>query len=59
MFYLITTKDIILLDSKLIMQERTMPICFTTDQYKLIETIAKRKKMLNASQLIEEALENI
>ncbi len=33
-----------------------MPVCCTTDQYKMIEEIAKRKGMLNASQLIEEAL---
>ena len=38
------------------MQERTMPICFTTYQYKKIEEIAKRKGMLNTSQLIEEVL---
>lgn len=34
-----------------------MPICFTLDQYKMIEEIAKQKGMLNTSQLIEEALE--
>ena len=34
-----------------------MPVCFTSDQHKMIEEIAKRKGMLNASQLIEEALE--
>ena len=34
-----------------------MPICFTSDQYKIVEEIAKRKGMLNASQLIEEVLE--
>lgn len=38
------------------MQERSMPICFTTDQYKKIEEIAKQKGMLNTSQLIEEVL---
>jgi hypothetical protein len=38
------------------MEKRSMPICFTTDQYKAIEEIAKRKGMLNASQLIEEVL---
>ncbi len=38
------------------MQERTMPVCFTTDQYKKIEEIAKRKGMLNTSQIIEEVL---
>ncbi len=34
-----------------------MPICFTADQYKVVEEIAKRKGMLSASQLIEEVLE--
>ena len=34
-----------------------MPICFTADQYKMVEEIAKRKGMLNASQIIEEVLE--
>jgi hypothetical protein len=38
------------------MQKRSMPICFTTDQYKKIEEVAKRKGMLNASQLIEKLL---
>ena len=41
------------------MQERSMPICFTTDQYKKIESIAKQKGMLNTSQLIEEVLNEI
>ena len=34
-----------------------MPICFTADQYKMVEEIAKRKGMLNASQLIEKVLD--
>jgi hypothetical protein len=34
-------------------QKRTMPICFTSDQLKLIEEFAKRKGMLNLSQAIE------
>lgn len=34
-----------------------MPICFTKDQYKMLEEIAKRKGMLNTSQLIEKVLE--
>ncbi len=38
------------------MKERTMPICFTTDQYKKIEQAAKQKGMLNVSQLVEEAV---
>ena len=38
------------------MKDRSMPICFTSDQYKKIEQVAKQKGMLNASQLLEEAL---
>ncbi len=34
-------------------EKRTMPICFTPDQLKLIEEYAKRKGMLNLSQAIE------
>lgn len=34
-----------------------MPVCFTSDEYKMVEEIAKRKGMLNASQLIEKALD--
>lgn len=45
--------------TKIIMQERSMPICFTADQYKMIESIAKRKGMLDTSQLIEEVLNEV
>jgi len=38
------------------MKERTVPICFTKDQYKKIEQAAKQNGMLNISQLVEEAL---
>jgi len=38
------------------MKERSMPICFTADQYEKIEQIAKQKGMLNTSQLIEAVL---
>ena len=38
------------------MKERTMPVCLTSDQYKMIEELAKEKGMLNPSQLIEELL---
>jgi hypothetical protein len=38
------------------MKERSMPICFTSDQYTRIEQVAKLKGMLNASQLIEKVL---
>ena len=34
-----------------------MPICFTTDQYKKMEEVAKEKGMLNVSQLVEELLD--
>jgi hypothetical protein len=33
--------------------KRTMPICFTPDQVKLLEDFAKRNGMLNLSQAIE------
>jgi hypothetical protein len=40
-------------------RRRTMPVCFTSDQLRLVEEYAKRKGMLNASQAIEELdLEN-
>jgi hypothetical protein len=55
----ITKKDIKSIIRKQPMQERSMPICFTTDQYKKIEAIAKQKGMLNSSQLIEEALNEV
>lgn len=34
-----------------------MPICFTTDQYKKMEEVAKQRGMLNVSQLVEELLD--
>jgi hypothetical protein len=34
-------------------EKRTMPICFTSEQLKLIEEYAKRRGMLNVSQAIE------
>jgi len=38
------------------MEKRSMPICFTEEQYKKIEEIAKRNGMVNASQAIEKIL---
>jgi hypothetical protein len=35
-------------------EKRTMPICFTSAQLKMIEKYAKKKGMLNASQAIED-----
>lgn len=40
-------------------QRRTMPICFTPDQVKLLESYAKKNGMLNTSQAIEHVLEII
>ena len=34
-----------------------MPTCFTTDQHKKMEEIAKQKGMLNVSQLVEDLLD--
>jgi len=38
------------------MKERSMPVCFTAEQYNKIEQIAKQKGLLNVNQLVEEAL---
>ena len=40
------------------MEKRSMPICFTNEQYKRIEEFAKKNGMLNASQAIEKILED-
>jgi hypothetical protein len=37
--------------------KKTMPICFTPDQLKLIESYAKKKGMFNPSQAIEDIIE--
>jgi len=34
-----------------------MPICFTKDQYKMIENFAKKNGMVNASQVIEKLIQ--
>ncbi len=36
------------------MPKRTMPICFTREQVKILEEYAKAKGMLNVSQAVEE-----
>ncbi len=38
------------------MIRRSMPICFTNEQYKMIEEFAKEHGMLNTSQAIEKIL---
>jgi|TARA_B100000131_G_scaffold271165_1_gene271366 hypothetical protein len=41
------------------MEKRSMPVCFTTEQYKKIEEIAKKKGMLNSSQGLEKLLSEL
>jgi hypothetical protein len=43
----------------LIMEKRSMPVCFTTEQYKKIEAIAKKQGMLNSSQGLEKLLSEL
>ncbi len=40
------------------MEKRSMPVCFTDKQYKIIERYAARHGMLNASQALEGLLES-
>jgi hypothetical protein len=40
------------------MKERTMPVCFSPEQLKLVEEYARKKGMLNTSQAIEELAGN-
>ncbi|MEW5840314.1 hypothetical protein [Nitrososphaera sp.] len=39
-------------------EKRTMPVCLTPEQLKVVEEYAKSKGMLNASQAIEELASN-
>lgn len=38
------------------MPERTMPVCFTREELKLIEKYARSRGMLNVSQAVEEII---
>ena len=38
------------------MNNRSMPVCFTEKQYKMIEEFAKRNGMMNTSQALEKIL---
>ncbi len=38
------------------MVKRAMPVCFTKEQYKIIEELAKKKGMVNTSQALEDIL---
>ncbi len=44
-------------EEKKSMEKRSMPVCFTEEQYKKIEEIAKKNGMFNASQAIEKLLD--
>jgi len=37
-------------------ERRSMPICFTPEQIKLLEEYAKKNGMLNSSQAIEQII---
>ena len=41
------------------MTKRSMPICCDVEQYKMIEKYAKKRGMINASQVIEKILGEI
>jgi len=38
------------------MEKRSMPVCFTKEQHKMIDEFAKKKGMLNTSQALERIL---
>jgi hypothetical protein len=38
------------------MKRRSIPVCFTEKQYKMIEEYAKKNGMLNTSQALEKIL---
>jgi len=38
------------------MEKRSMPICFTKEEYEKIEKFGKKHGMLNASQTVEKLL---
>lgn len=39
------------------MVKRTMPVCCTEEQHRLIEEFARKNGMLNASQALEKLLD--
>ena len=41
------------------MDKRSMPVCFTNEQFKKIEEIAKKKGMLNSNQGLEKLLSEL
>ena len=49
-------KDIREISKRTGMKTRSMPVCFSEKQYKMIEEFAKKNGMLNASQALEKIL---
>jgi len=41
------------------MEKRSMPVCFTSKQYKIIQEYAKDHGMVNANQVLEDLLEKL
>ena len=41
------------------MEKRTMPVCFTPKQYKMIEKYARDNGMVNANQVLEDLLKKL
>ncbi|MDC0035865.1 hypothetical protein OAI97_00155 [Nitrosopumilus sp.] len=56
MKYVPREKDISQLSKNIIMKTRSIPVCFSEKQYKMIEEFAKKNGMLNASQALEKIL---
>ncbi|GEM_PF-162361 len=56
MKYVRKEKDISESPKNIIMKARSMPVCFSEKQYKMIEEFAKKNGMLNASQALEKIL---
>ena len=42
----------------MIMEKRTMPVCFTPEQYEFIKRYAQKHGMLNAGQALERLIKS-
>ncbi|RNJ75601.1 MAG: hypothetical protein D9C04_07285 [Nitrosopumilus sp. B06] len=49
-------KDISTTHHPIHMEKRSMPVCFSKEQYEAIQEFAKRNGMLSASQALEKIL---
>ncbi len=41
------------------MEKRSMPVCFTPEQIKILESYAKKKGLINYSQAVEKAIASL